>query len=100
MIGGEPVNGCLSVRLANRNYVGTLFGGSLFGAVDPMNMIMLIDLLGPEYVVWDKARQPSVSSSQAETLVYATFQVEDAELADIQALLLNQSKIDAAIRLH
>lgn len=37
-----------------RNYVGTIFGGSLYGALDPI-MIMLIKLLGPEYEVWDKA---------------------------------------------
>jgi len=38
-----------------RNYVGTIFGGSLYGAVDPIYMIMLIKALGPDYIVWDKA---------------------------------------------
>src|SRR4051812_40173463 len=38
-----------------RNYVGTIFGGSLYGAVDPIFMLMLIWLLGREYVVWDKS---------------------------------------------
>ena len=38
-----------------RNYVGTIFGGSLYGAVDPMYMILLIKVLGPGYTVWDKA---------------------------------------------
>src|SRR5260370_10636464 len=38
-----------------RNYVGTIYGGSLYGAVDPMYMIMLIRILGPAYTVWDKA---------------------------------------------
>ena len=37
-----------------RNYVGTVFGGSIFGALDPMHMIQLIRLLGDDYVVWDK----------------------------------------------
>ncbi len=49
----------LEVRMAlrpwNRNYVGTHFGGSLFAMADPWFMIMLIELLGPGYVVWDKA---------------------------------------------
>jgi len=35
--------------------VGTVFGGSSFGALDPMYMIMLIKTLGPDYVVWDKS---------------------------------------------
>lgn len=38
-----------------RNYVGTIFGGSLYGALDPIYMLMLMKRLGPEYVVWDKA---------------------------------------------
>src|SRR5512145_941822 len=38
-----------------RNYVGTIFGGSMYGAVDPIYMLMLIRCLGADYVVWDKA---------------------------------------------
>lgn len=38
-----------------RNYVGTIFGGSMYGAIDPMYMLMLIKILGPDCVVWDKA---------------------------------------------
>ena len=38
-----------------RNYVGSIYGGSLYGAVDPIYMLMLIKRLGPGYVVWDKA---------------------------------------------
>ena len=76
-----------------RNYVGTLFGGSLFGAVDPMYMIMLIHLLGPGYVVWDKAATIRFIKPGKNTL-YATFQVEDAELDEIRALLVAQAKID------
>ena len=45
----------LRMRPWNRNYVGTHFGGSLFAMADPFFMIMLIELLGPGYVVWDKA---------------------------------------------
>jgi acyl-coenzyme A thioesterase PaaI-like protein len=39
----------------NRNFVGTQFGGSLYAMCDPFLMIMLIERLGPGYVVWDKA---------------------------------------------
>lgn len=50
---------CIEVRMAlrpwNRNYVGTHFGGSLFAMADPWFMIMLIEQLGPGYVVWDKS---------------------------------------------
>lgn len=43
------------LSLRTRNYVGTIFGGSMYGAVDPILMLMLIKNLGPAYVVWDKA---------------------------------------------
>src|SRR5262250_862262 len=45
----------LPLSWRTRNYVGTIFGGSLYGAVDPVYMIMLIKILGPGYTVWDKA---------------------------------------------
>jgi acyl-coenzyme A thioesterase PaaI-like protein len=45
----------LPLHFWNRNYVGTHFGGSLFAMSDPFFMIILIERLGPGYVVWDKA---------------------------------------------
>lgn len=45
----------LKLGLWTRNYVGTIFGGSQFAVTDPMYMVMLFNILGPEFVVWDKA---------------------------------------------
>ena len=45
----------LRMRLLNRNYVGTHFGGALFAMTDPFFMIMMMKNLGPQYLVWDKA---------------------------------------------
>ena len=45
----------LRMKLLNRNYVGTHFGGSLFAMADPWFMILMMKRLGEEYVVWDKA---------------------------------------------
>ena len=44
----------LRMKLLNRNYVGTHFGGSIFAMTDPFFMIMMMKNLGPEYLVWDK----------------------------------------------
>jgi len=44
----------LRMRLFNRNYVGTHFGGSLFSMTDPFFMMMMMHNLGRDYVVWDK----------------------------------------------
>jgi acyl-coenzyme A thioesterase PaaI-like protein len=70
----------LPIRWYNRNYVGTHFGGSLYSMCDPMYMAMLINILGPNYIVWDKAatidyRKPG------KGLVSAEFQLSD-ELID------------------
>jgi hypothetical protein len=35
--------------------VGTVFGGSIYSSVDPYYMLMLMEILGKDYVVWDKA---------------------------------------------
>lgn len=66
-----------------KNYVGTIFGGSMYGAIDPIYMIMLIFLLGPDYVVWDKTatirfRKPG------KTTLFATFKISDEELDAIR----------------
>jgi hypothetical protein len=39
----------------NRNYVGVHYGGSLYSMADPFYMLMLLENLGPNYIVWDKA---------------------------------------------
>ncbi|MEO7916563.1 MAG: DUF4442 domain-containing protein [Dokdonella sp.] len=39
----------------NRNYVNTQFGGNLFAMNDPFWMLLTMQLLGPDYIIWDKA---------------------------------------------
>ncbi|MBE7214921.1 DUF4442 domain-containing protein [Shewanella benthica] len=45
----------MSVRWYNRNAVNTHFGGSLYSMVDPHLMLLLMQLLGRDYFIWDKA---------------------------------------------
>jgi acyl-coenzyme A thioesterase PaaI-like protein len=45
----------LKMTLLNRNIVGVHFGGSLYAMCDPWFMLILMRLLGKEYIVWDKA---------------------------------------------
>lgn len=45
----------MSLRWFNRNAVGTHFGGSLYSMVDPHLMLLLMQMLGKEYWVWDKS---------------------------------------------
>ncbi|MDD0853767.1 YiiD C-terminal domain-containing protein [Halobacteriovorax sp. GB3] len=39
----------------NKNYVGTHFGGSLYSMCDPFYMLILMQHLGRDYLVWDKS---------------------------------------------
>jgi len=39
----------------NRNIVGVHFGGSLYAMCDPWFMLILMRLLGSDYIVWDKS---------------------------------------------
>jgi acyl-coenzyme A thioesterase PaaI-like protein len=47
----------MSLRWFNRNFVGTHFGGSLYSMIDPHLMLLLMQLLGKEYLVWDKSAE-------------------------------------------
>ncbi|SIR57872.1 DUF4442 domain-containing protein [Natronorubrum thiooxidans] len=72
-----------------RNYVGTIFGGSIYAAVDPFYMMMLLKTLGEEYVVWDKEAEVRFKKPARETL-YASFRLSDAELESIRAELATE----------
>lgn len=78
----------LRLSWRTRNYVGTIFGGSLYAAVDPIYMIMLIHLLGREYTVWDKAATIRFRRPGRSTL-FAAFRLDDAELEAIRMQAAN-----------
>ena len=83
----------LPLSWRTRNYVGTIFGGSFYGAVDPHYMIMLIKILGPGYVVWDKAATIRFKKPGRGTL-YARFEISEEEIVTIRRLLETESSID------
>jgi len=83
----------LPLNWRTRNYVGTIFGGSLYGAVDPHYMIMLIKILGSEYVVWDKAATIRFKKPGRGTL-YARFVIPEEEIALIRRALETEHSID------
>jgi hypothetical protein len=56
-------------------------------------MIMLIRLLGPDYVVWDKAAAIRFRKPGRSTL-YATFTIDDAELHAIRDATAGGNPID------
>jgi len=83
----------LPLSWRTRNYVGTIFGGSIYSAVDPIYMLMLIHRLGAEFTVWDKAAKIQFQKPGRETL-HARFVVGDDELAAIRTVLASQPSVD------
>jgi acyl-coenzyme A thioesterase PaaI-like protein len=89
----------LPLNWRTRNYVGTIFGGSLYGAVDPIYMIMLIKILGPEYVVWDKAATIRFLKPGRSTL-NARFVISEDETEAIRALVENSRFVDRVYKVE
>jgi acyl-coenzyme A thioesterase PaaI-like protein len=81
----------LKLRWYNRNYVGTQFGGSLFSMVDPWWMILVMECLGRDYIVWDQAGEISFIAPGRED-VYAEFKVDEAVLDELRAATANGEK--------
>lgn len=74
----------LKKKVLTSNYVGTLFGGSLFAMTDPFYMVMILKNLGKDYIVWDK-RSEIEYVSPGKSTVFAEFHLWDAELDEIKA---------------
>jgi acyl-coenzyme A thioesterase PaaI-like protein len=79
-----------------RNYVGTIYGGSMYAGIDPIYMLMLIKNLGSEYIVWDKAATIRFKRPGKETL-YAKFLLTQEELDEIKVILQTKKSVD---RIH
>ncbi len=77
----------------NANYVGTIFGGSLFSATDPIYMVQLIQILGKDYVVWDKSSAVRFKRP-ANADAYAVFEVTKEEIDSIKKEVAEKKEFD------
>ena len=89
----------LRMKLLNRNYVGTHFGGSLFAMTDPFFMIMMMKNLGPEYVVWDKAGCVRFLKPARGT-VTARFHMPEERIAEARARTADGEKHEPQFRVE
>jgi len=67
-----------------KNYVGTMFGGSMFASGDGVFMVMLIKVLGRDYIIWDKAATVRFRKP-ARTTLYGRFLLSPEEIDGIRA---------------
>ena len=83
----------------NANYVNTIFGGSMFSSVDPFPMTQLMNLIGDDYVVWDKAAEIFFRRPAREDL-YAEFTYTSEELDEIKQKAIDSNEFEITKTTH
>jgi acyl-coenzyme A thioesterase PaaI-like protein len=89
----------IKLNWKTKNYIGSIYGGSMYGAVDPIYMIMLIKNLGTRYSVIDKSASINYLRKAKSTLT-AKFYLSDAELDEIKSQLSNKNSIDRVYKIE
>ncbi|UII74451.1 DUF4442 domain-containing protein [Flagellimonas sp. HMM57] len=84
----------LPINYKNRNYMNTIFGGSMFSAVDPIPMVQLVNLLGKDYVVWDKSAEIFFKRPAKENLyAHFTYDLDEIHRIKEKVALRNEMEI-------
>jgi acyl-coenzyme A thioesterase PaaI-like protein len=92
-IDDNTVESSMALIESNTNYVGTHFGGSLYSMCDPFFMFILMENLGKDYIVWDKAA--SIEFLKPGTgRVTARFHIPAEELDALKTELAKVRKLD------
>ena len=82
----------LRMRPWNRNYVGTHFGGSLFAMTDPFWMLLVMNAIGDDHIVWDRAAAIEFEKPGRGTVV-ADFRIDDGLLDELRAATAGGDKV-------
>lgn len=77
----------------NRNFVGSIFGGSMLSATDPIYMIQLIQILGDDYVVWDKSVEARYKRP-AKSKIFGVFIFSEEDIKQIKQDVALNHEID------
>lgn len=85
--------------LLNRNYFGTLFGGSLYAMTDPFYALMLTSQLGGRFVVWDKSASVRFIKP-GTTHVSAEFRLSPEQVQTLRAQAMTEGKIEPEFQIR
>jgi hypothetical protein len=83
----------MKLRFWNANFVGTHYGGSLYSMTDPFYMLMLIENLGRDYIVWDKSASIRFRKPGKGKMV-ASFRLTEEQIESIRQQLQTQEKAE------
>lgn len=89
----KEVQVSMKLRFWNKNYVNTHYGGSLYSMCDPFFMLMIMQILGRDYIVWDKAASIRFKKP-GKGKVRAVFKISDEEIANIHEALKTNDKYE------
>ena len=78
---------------ATRNVHGTIYGGSMYAAVDPLHAVLVAVHLGPDYHVWMKSAKIEFRRPGRGDL-YAHAHLHRRDIDAIRAALVNENKVD------
>lgn len=87
----------MKLRFWNQNYVHTHFGGSMYSMTDPFYMLMLLENLGKDYIVWDKAatirfKKPGKGKIRCE------FRLTQEKIDEILEIMKTQEKTEPTFK--
>ena len=83
----------MKLNWKNRNYAGSIFGGSMLAATDPIYMIQLLQILGNDYVVWDKAVEARYRKTCKST-IFGEFEFTKDEIETIKKKVAEHHETD------
>lgn len=83
----------LPLNRRTMNGAGTLYGGSLYSATDPIFAMLLAMNLGRDYVVWDKAATIRYRRPGRGTLL-AAFTISDEDIALVRDTVEHEGQCD------
>jgi len=89
----KTIDVTLKLSFLNRNYVGTQYGGSMYSMCDPFYMILLMENLGKDYIVWDQSAEITFKKP-GKTNLRATFHIPESEYQNIKSQLEVKKKIN------
>jgi len=83
----------LPLNRATRNLHGSIYGGAMYSALDPLHAVLVAAHLGPDYHVWLKAARIDFRKPGRSDL-FARARVHPHELEDIRTVLATTGKVD------
>ncbi|MFI5337439.1 MAG: PaaI family thioesterase [Opitutales bacterium] len=83
----------LPLNRATSNLHGTIYGGAIYAAVDPLHAVMVATHLGPDYHIWMKSARIEFRRP-GRTDLHARVRLHAHELEEIRAALITAHKVD------